>query len=292
MKRVAGLCAAVVLAAGVLAVGQQQFPEPRKQFGAGVTGAFEGWFENPDGARGFLVGYYNRNTEQKLDIPIGPNNQIEPGGPDMGQPTHFLPGRRYGVFSVPVPKTFKPEDRYNWTLVANGQTTTIPLRLHPEYVLDPFTEAAVHNTPPVVRLEQNGRAFQGPTASLATALARTTSASSPLRLNVWVTDDMKYTTGASTPLSGQPPPVTLRWVKYRGAGTITIDRLTPEVKKVETPGQGAAFSGTAATSVTFSQPGDYMLQLTANDYSGEGGASSGVSGCCWTTALVKVTVTP
>jgi hypothetical protein len=39
--------------------------------------------------------------------------------------------------------------------------------------------------------------------------------------------------------------------------------------------------------VTFSEPGDYMLHLTANDFSGEGG---GGFQCCWTTALVKVSV--
>ena len=40
----------------------QTLPEPRKQFGASLTGAFEGWYEDGSGARGFLVGYYNRNT--------------------------------------------------------------------------------------------------------------------------------------------------------------------------------------------------------------------------------------
>jgi hypothetical protein len=39
--------------------------------------------------------------------------------------------------------------------------------------------------------------------------------------------------------------------------------------------------------VTFSEPGEYTLSVTANDYSGEGG--SGFQ-CCWTTALVKVRV--
>ena len=39
-------------------------------------------------------------------MPIGPNNRIEPGGPDMGQPTHFLPGRQSGMFIVTVPKEF------------------------------------------------------------------------------------------------------------------------------------------------------------------------------------------
>ena len=35
------------------------------------------------------------------------------------------------------------------------------------------------------------------------------------------------------------------------------------------------------------EPGEYVLHLTTNDYSGDGG---GGFGCCWTTALVKVSV--
>ncbi len=146
-----------MLAGGVLALGQQQLPEPRKQFGAGVTGAFEGWFVNKDSSRSFLVGYYNRNSQQTLDVPVGPDNRIEPGGPDMGQPTHFLPGRQHGMFVVPVPKTFGPDDRLTWTIVANGQRASIPLRLHPDYVIDPFTEISVGNTPPAVRFEGSRR---------------------------------------------------------------------------------------------------------------------------------------
>src|SRR5690242_21944508 len=99
----------------------QHIPEPRKQFGASVTGAFEGWFANEDGSRSFLVGYFNRNTQQELDIPIGPNNRIEPGRPDLGQPTHFLPGRLYGRSVVAVPKEFTLQDKYTCTIVTNVQ---------------------------------------------------------------------------------------------------------------------------------------------------------------------------
>ena len=75
----------------------QRLPiEPFRQFGSSVTPAFEGWYDNPDGSHVFLIGYLNRNSEQPLDVPIGPNNRIEPGGPDLGQPTHFLPGRQWG----------------------------------------------------------------------------------------------------------------------------------------------------------------------------------------------------
>ena len=72
--------------------------EPVHAQGDNITGAFEGWFENPDGTFSLLVGYYNRNVKQILDIPVGPNNRIEPGGPDQGQPTHFLSRRQWGMF--------------------------------------------------------------------------------------------------------------------------------------------------------------------------------------------------
>ena len=40
------------VAAGGILVSAQQLPsEPRREFGTSVTGAFEGWFANPDGSR-------------------------------------------------------------------------------------------------------------------------------------------------------------------------------------------------------------------------------------------------
>jgi len=50
VKRLVSLCAAGAIASGMLLSGQQ-IPEPRRQFGASVTGAFEGWFANKDGIR-------------------------------------------------------------------------------------------------------------------------------------------------------------------------------------------------------------------------------------------------
>ena len=82
---------------------QQQLPmEPPHTAGQSVTGAFEGWFSNSDGTFSILLGYFNRNTREDLDIPVGPNNHIDPGGPDQGQPTHFVPGRMWGNFVIKV----------------------------------------------------------------------------------------------------------------------------------------------------------------------------------------------
>ena len=283
----AGLILVGMIAGGVLLSGQVQPPEPRRGFGASVTGAFEGWYYNPDGSRAFLVGYYNRNSQQELDIPIGPNNRIEPGGPDMGQPTHFLPGRQWGMFMVPVPKDFKPTDAYTWTIVANGQSMSIPLRMKADYVMSPFTEIAVGNTPPVLRFEANGKGTQGPLANVATAASLTASVSAPLALNLWASDDMKYTNGTSAPLTAGRVPLTLRLSKYRGPGAVTFDKARPELEKLQ--GGGMPFNGKATATVKFGAPGDYVLHVTANDYSGDGG---GGFGCCWTTSLVKVTVNP
>ena len=51
--------------------GSNSAPASRAHLKAGI--------ENEDGTRSFLVGYLNRNTRQELDIPVGPNNRIEPG---------------------------------------------------------------------------------------------------------------------------------------------------------------------------------------------------------------------
>jgi len=282
------LCALFVMAGGVLLSAQPQLPsEPQRQFGTSVTGAYEGWFDNADGSHSFLVGYLNRNSAQPLDLPIGPNNRIEPGGPDMGQPTHFLPGRQYGMFVITVPKNFTPQQRLIWTLVANGQTTSIPLWLNPLYIVSPFTDVAVKNTPPMLRFDEKAAPLQGPIATAAKAFSLSTAVRDPLRVSVWASDDEKYSSGTNAPLRKPPPPVILTFSKYRGPGSVTFDVVSPPMEKIA--GGEMPFSGRASATATFSQPGDYMLHVTANDLSGPGG---GGEVCCWTTGLIKVTVTP
>ena len=274
-----------LLGAGLL-LGQQLPLEPPKQFGSSITGALEGWYDNPDGTHSFLIGYLNRNRSQEVDVPIGPDNRIEPGGPDMGQPTHFLPGRQWGMFIVTVPKDFDGERRLTWTIIVNGQTTSIPLHLLADYNISPMTDAS-NNTPPVLRFEEHDASIQGPIASASRPILRTASVNTALPIKVWITDDMVYTSGTNMALKKGQPPVTLVWSKYRGTGTVTFDNAKPAVKKLESGEAG--FSGEATTNVKFSEPGDYMLQVTVNDYSGVGGAGFQ---CCWTTAIVKVSVAP
>src|SRR6202521_3017343 len=87
----------------------------RYSSGQNVAPVFEGWERNPDGSFNMVFGYMNRNYEETVDVPIGPDNNIEPGGPDQGQPTHFLIRRRQFAFRVKVPKDFGDKDLV-WTL--------------------------------------------------------------------------------------------------------------------------------------------------------------------------------
>jgi hypothetical protein len=277
------LIANAMLASAMLAWGQTAPLEPSHEPGPSVTGAFEGWFKNPDRSYSLLLGYFNRNFSSEVDIPIGPNNRIEPGGPDLGQPTHFLPGRNWGMFVVKVPSDFDA-NKIVWTLTLNGETTAIPASLKADYEVSPFIEPAVGNTPPVLRLEENGPSVQGP---LAMATERKVRLSETLSLTVWAADDAKFTSPTGARPKNLGPPVTVHWTKYRGPGVVKFSEDRPEVK-VDASKTGA-FSGKASTTVTFSEPGEYVLHLVANDYSGEGGLGFQ---CCWTTAQVKVSVLP
>ena len=285
------LCAVGVLALLCAAPSARQLPsEPRRQFGTSITGAFEGWFENADGTRTFLVGYLNRNGTQPMDVPIGADNRIEPGGPDLGQPAHFLPGRQWGMFTVTVPKSFTGADqRLIWTIVANGQATSIPLRLHPDYNINPFADVAVKNTPPSIRLVENGPATKGPLALLASAPERAVAKGAALPLPLWTDDDGKFATATMAPPRNVPSPVDLVWSKYRGPGRVTFEKSSPVWDVLAGGPLNVPFRGKSTTTARFSEPGEYVLHVTANDFSGEGGSGEL---CCWSTALVKVRVTP
>jgi hypothetical protein len=286
--------AVVALLCGVRAAWGQARPlpaEPAHDSGQSVTGAYEGWFKNPDGSFSLLFGYFNRNQKQDLDIAIGPDNRLEPGGPDQGQPTHFLPGRQWGVFTVIVPKDFGTT-KLTWTLTANHLTTTIPGKLDPLWEISPFSEVGMGNTPPVLRLAEGGPPLQGPSQGPKSFSASlTATVGNPLTLKAWVADDAKLGVGQKPPPG---PAVTLTWSKFRGPGEVAFANPRPRVepsaeKSSEKDPQpsGAAFSGKGSTTATFSEPGEYVLLVVANDWSGDGGRGFQ---CCWTPAHVKVSV--
>jgi len=270
------------LAVAVFAQAQQPLPgEPAHNQGQSITGAFEGWFANPDGTFSILLGYYNRNAKEELDIPVGADNRIEPGGPDYGQPTHFLPGRMWGIFTIKVPMDFGDRS-LTWTIVANGKPTVIPMNLNTLWEVSPFVEAT-GNTPPYLGFSESGPFVNGP-AGQTTSMAATLG--NPLNLTVWAADDANVVPGMPKP---RTPAVTIGWSKYRGPGNVTFSNAHPNVEKSDFKAPKTEFTGKFSTTATFSEEGDYILRVVANDWTGEGGRGFQ---CCWSNAMVKVSVKP
>ncbi len=298
--------------AGQAQVSRAPLPaEPLGATGESIYPVFEGWGPHKDGSTVLLLGYFNRNRSQTIDIPVGPNNRIEPGGPDYGQPTHFETGQQHGLFAIQVPKDFGTK-RLTWTLTVNGQTTAVSFWLNPPYWLDFFKNAATGNEPPVIRFAADGPTTTGPPLGIAQSLSGMTG--QPVTLRLWASDvpaarpgagdELAEIRGRGNPLAdpfavigdqtfgglgrdtrarGPKPDITVSWKVHRGAGAVTIGQ--PRIPLVTKKDPKVFLQ--AATTATFKIPGEYVLRAQVNDESGDDG---GGDQCCWTTAYVAVTV--
>ena len=257
------------------ATGAAQLPlSPVSPRGQTVTPAFEGWYRNHDGTYSLSFGYFNRNSAELVDVPVGDDNFISPGAQNQGQPTHFHPRRHWGVFAVTVPADFG-EKKVVWTLKLRGQTFAISGSLNKDWQIDAIEgEASADNTPPSLSFEAGGPEGQGPLGVTVGPLS--VAVGKPLVLTVTVHDDAK-----AEPVAGRVgSPVDLTWFTHQGAGTVSI---TPSTARLTPSG------GKATATATFSQPGEYILRVRAND---SPVASAGHSQCCWTNGFVRVTVIP
>jgi hypothetical protein len=236
-----------------------------------VAPVFEGWFRDEAGTLMLSFGYFNRNFEQELDIPIGPDNKIEPGPADQGQPTHFVPRRQWGAFAVPVAKDVEKrllaeKKSVTWTLRANNQTVTIPANIGPAYAIDALKEPTVGNTPPVLRFEGASASGTGPLGAKTSIKA---VAGTPVTVKFSVTDDRR-----ALPQKRNIG-VRLTWARYRGAGAVNI---TDATKVIE------AGNGEASITATFAEPGDYVLRVEAAD------TEIHDFHCCWSNGFVHAAV--
>ena len=272
--RTAATAALLALALGAGAAGAQ-VPGTLQEFGAPVYPAYEGWYENPDGSITLLAGYFNANTAEIVDVPVGESNYIEPGPADQGQPTRFAPGRSWGVFTMRIPGD-DPDRRVIWHVTANGETVSIPMHLDPQWIIEPFEDAANGNKPPVVRFAPAGEEFTGPPIGIGRELTATVGA--PLELAVWTSDE-KPTDNLVAASRRPRPALILRWHVVRGPGEVEFS--APVQEFADSSDQNPA------TTATFAAAGDYVLRVEALDETGVGG--SGFQ-CCWTSALVAVRV--
>ena len=292
-----------LLAAGLGLDAQTRFTYSR---GQSVSPAFEGWWQNEDGTYSLFFGYMNSNWVEEFDVPIGPDNHIEPGGPDRGQPTHFYPRRNLFLFTVDVPADFG-EQEVVWTLTTNGVTERAYGSLRTDYLLDPQTigtEMGANFGGVIDEWRDN----EFPNLDLAVDQPRRVRVGEPLRLVAFASDDGIPSGTYEPPMAepgkphpayrpprqivpGNPPGLRFAWIVYRGdASKVTF---YPEQLKMWQDTRVYANSpwsfpylippvpedGRFETAVTFDEPGTYVLRALAGD------------GALTTSANLMITVT-
>ena len=190
MKNVSKIASALVLGALRLArtaVANAQSLSYNR--GQNVSPAFEGWEEAADGTKYFLFGYMNRNWEEELNVPVGPDNSFTPGTPDQGQPTHFLPRRNRFVFRVPVPKNFTEKDEMIWTLTTYGKTEKAYATLRLDYKVDDVVKASETGALGAGTSSPEVRANKPPVAKVEGPKTLNAKVGQPVTLTMMVTDD-------------------------------------------------------------------------------------------------------
>ncbi len=250
--------------------------------GQNVQPIFEGWSRNADGSFTLHFGYLNRNYVEEPHVPIGSNNQIEPGGPDRGQPTYFYPRVNRYAFSITVPKDWDKTREVVWTLTANGRTDRAFGFLQADWEVD--EGVILSNT--VLSARGRGAGNQPPVLKIDPIASPTTTA--PVTLTALVTDDglpkgsaarRQAATGQETPptlqnmpeapvnvpqvqrggplgrRAGPPAGLSVTWIVWRGpAGVLFEPQAYAPVK-----------DGRAVTSAVFEKPGEYVLRARATD---------------------------
>ncbi len=278
MKR-AGWLLALILTAGWAAEPGAQRSQRSYDSGQEVVPVYEGWERNADGSFNLVFGTMNRNWKQELHIPVGPDNHIEPGGPDRGQPTWFLPRRNRFLFRVRVAADFGAQEVV-WTLTSpNGETKRAYATLKPDYFVDNSVIIANNGAGIIGQLHKN----VAPTLTVDGAPTRHATVGDAVALSAVVRDPdgmpapkarHRSPTGAGAPVAATG--LRFSWFVYRGAGAVAFD--PPQVKVWEdtredsnspwgpgwvTPDPPPGNNWKARA--TFSAPGTYVLRAQAHD---------------------------
>ena len=244
-----------------------------------VALAYEGFWVNEDGSFDLLFGYYNRNWAEEFDVPVGPDNFLEPGPPDRGQPTHFLPRRNQFVFRVRVPADFGDQEIV-WSLTTKGVTEKAYATLRPQYTVDAGVLAANFGAG-IGRPDLIGNV--APQLTLETPTTVAVSAGEPVTLKAVAVDDGKPrprglppSLGNSRFVPNSAAGLRFSWFRYRGPGPVIFDPPQTKVWEDDRDGGNSPWSAgwepppippdnRWTVTATFSAPGTYVLRALAHD---------------------------
>jgi hypothetical protein len=201
-----GALAALPFAVLILATGAEAQPRVSYERSQGISPAYEGWILNEDGSYSIVFGYMNRNWEEEIQIPVGPENYftfVRPGElddmersgyrqaeADQGQPTYFLPRRNRFIFNVRVPPGFEGgSQELVWTITANGSTERAYGSLARDYKIDNMVMMSETGSLGAGSSNERIRSNQPPAFSLDGPREIRVRAGEPVRLAATVTDD-------------------------------------------------------------------------------------------------------
>jgi hypothetical protein len=261
-------------------------PSAQESFSSGqnIAPAYEGWEKNADGSFNLVFGYFNRNWEEEIDVPPGPGNTIEPGGPDQGQPTHFLPRRNRFVFRIRVPANFGTNELV-WTLTTNGKTERAYGSLKPDYFIDDNVIMANNGAAGMGGADPALDGNKPPTLTIDGPTQRTVKAGEPVALTAVATDDRIPRNRAMPPMNpgaasrftvDSATGLRLSWFVYRGKGKVVFDPVQTKVWEDTRDNANSPWSygwrtppvpadGKWIVRATFSEPGSYVLRAQAHD---------------------------
>jgi hypothetical protein len=238
-------------------------PQTKFDSGQDIQPYFEGWIRNADGTVDMVFGYFNRNWKEELAIPPGEKNGVEPGGPDKGQPTYFLPRRQSWVYRVRVPSNFGKQT-VTWTITAAGKTNTAYGDLNP---VEEITERIIQtrgnlnpgeddpNKPPVINVAPLSNVAAGTPVTL-TANVKDDGLPKPRApVQRTTTDATKIQAQANSSAPQRPRGLNVSWMQLRGPAKVAFDKSNAI----------AVADGRAMAAATFPTPGTYVLRATAND---------------------------
>lgn len=252
--------------------------------GQSVVPVYEGFWRNADGSFDLIFGYYNRNWEEHIDVPLGPGNSVEPGGPDQGQPAYFFPRRNQFVFKVRVPANFGTKDVI-WTVTSNGVTERAYGTLKPQYAVDETVMMANFGAGGQTGFMPDMVGNQPPKLTIENAKTLTARVGEPVALSAVATDDGKpnvrmiptFFVGQSHQfVPNSATGLRLSWLKYRGPGKIEFDPPQTKVWEDRRDGGSSPWSTGWRTPpappenrwmarATFSEPGTYVIRALAHD---------------------------
>lgn len=236
--------------------------------GEPVIPLFDGWFQNEDKTHTLCFSYFNMNTEESLDIPLGENNFLSDERFDAMLPTHFdpLPPRyrhKFCVFTVTVPEDFSVNEKIYWNLTSANEPLRVPGHIRPAFVLDEPVSGGRGNIAPLVRLAAGREGVRGRKGIVSDPIQA--AAGQTVNLTVFIEHPDEE--------------VWVNWTKHSGPGNAFFAG-EQQLEEIIT-----SRDGESTVAVTFERSGQYIVRMQTID-----NVAAFEFYCCHTNAYFYVNV--